>query len=304
MKLLGYLNLTGVLTCETGLLIGGNDSFGIGGIDKAMIRQSFQGNRPYLPGSSLKGKMRNLLEQALKKRIKDGEVHSCNQPACEVCRIFGAGKTEDVQSLTRLIVRDAKLIAAKDDAPAQAQSALADYLERVAEYQRQHGSYVEIKTENYINRKTGAAVAPRRFERVPAGMKFAVDLVYRVFETDGGQTENLDLKLFSNVVHAFDLLRWEYVGASGSRGYGRVNFSDLRLSFTDALSRTEKWGGDFATEELIDWLPPDELVSVVNAQTTPPTSPVSGETDESETQVGEAAAEPEPVIQGEESNEG
>lgn len=303
MKLLGYLNLTGVLTCDTGLLIGGNDSFGIGGIDKAMIRQSFQGNRPYIPGSSLKGKMRNLLEQALKKRIKDGEVHSCNKPDCEVCRIFGAGKTEDVQSLTRLIVRDAKLIAAEDDAPAQAQSALADYLERVAEYQRQHGSYVEIKTENYINRKTGAAVAPRRFERVPAGMKFAVDLVYRVFEIDGEQADNVDLKLFHHVAHALDLLRWEYVGASGSRGYGRVNFSDLRLSFTDALSRTEKWGGDIATNDLLEWSPPDELVSVVKTLTTPPTSPASGETDESENQVSEAAAEPESAIQGEQSNE-
>jgi CRISPR-associated protein Csm3 len=298
------------MTCETGLLIGGNDSFGIGGIDKAMIRQSFNGNSPYIPGSSLKGKMRHLLEQSLGKIISS-DVHSCDpnkgeDPGnCEVCRIFGSGKTENAQGLTRLIVRDAKLIIAQSDAPAHAQSGLKDYVDRVAEFQRQHGSYIEIKTENYIDRKTGAAVAPRRFERVPAGMKFAIDLVYRIFDQQqdgaGGQAENKDLAFFRHVADALDLVRWEYVGASGSRGYGRVNFSDLRLTFTDALSREEKCSADIEAEGLREWSPKDDLANAIKALSA---SSSSGNPDAAESlPPSESAAEAAPASQGEQSNE-
>ena len=235
MKLLGYLNLTGVMTCETGLLVGGNDSFGIGEINKAMIRQTFNGNRPYLPGSSLKGKMRNLLEQS-QGVLRGKDVHSCDVEQCPVCRVFGAGKTEDAKGLTRLVVRDAPLITEVLHAPAHAQQNLGDYVERVEEYRKQNGSYVEIKTENVINRRTGAADKPRRFERVPAGMKFAIDLSYRIFEQADDAGNNLDLNYFRHVAEALDLVRWDYLGASGSRGYGRVDFSDLQLSFVGASS--------------------------------------------------------------------
>jgi CRISPR-associated protein Csm3 len=270
MRLLGYLNLTGVLTCETGLLIGGNDSFGIGEISKTMIRQSFNGNRPYIPGSSLKGKMRHLLERSLYP-VKDENVHSCKDANCPVCHIFGAGNTEDAREMTRLIVRDAKLIVYEADAPESARrnevllEELKDYVERIAEYQRQHGSYVEIKTENVIKRTTGAADKPRRFERVPAGMKFAVEMGYRVFEGEDENGVNRDLAYFHYVTDGLDLVRWEYLGASGSRGYGRVNFSDLRLAFIDAQNRIEKWEGDIETRDLRKWSPPDGLINAIGS---------------------------------------
>jgi CRISPR-associated protein Csm3 len=270
MRLLGYLNLTGVLTCETGLLIGGNDSFGIGEISKTMIRQSFNGNRPYIPGSSLKGKMRHLLERS-RYSVNDENVHSCKDASCPVCHIFGAGNTEDAREMTRLIVRDAKLIVDEDDAPASARrngeskEELKDYVERIAEYQRQHGSYVEIKTENVIKRTTGAADKPRRFERVPAGMKFAVEMGYRVFEGEDENGVNRDLAYFHYVTDGLDLVRWEYLGASGSRGYGRVNFSDLRLAFIDAQNRIEKWEGDIETRDLRKWSPPDGLINAIGS---------------------------------------
>jgi CRISPR-associated protein Csm3 len=293
MKLLGYLNLTGVITCETGLLIGGNDSFGIGGIDKSMIRQSFNGNRPYIPGSSLKGKMRHLLEQSLTK-INGSEVHSCENQRCPICRIFGAGKTEHAQSMSRLVIRDAKLIVEKDDAPPQAKETLKDYFDHIAEYQRQHGSFVEIKTENYIDRKTGAAGAPRRFERVPSGMKFTLELVYRIFEDQDQERENTDLELFHNVPDALDLVRLEYLGTSGSRGYGRVHFSDIHLSFTETLSRREKWGVSIQTEDLRDWSPPDDLRSAVSALSSPSQIP---------SEARQNVVDPKPEQQRELSNE-
>lgn len=304
MRLLGYLNLTGVMTCETGLLIGGNDSFGIGGIDKAMIRQSFKGNQPYIPGSSLKGKMRHLLEQSLNK-VRGSEVHSCKRPDCPICHIFGAGKTEDAQTLTRLVVRDAKLIVAAEDAPVQARAGINDYVFRVAEFQRQHGSYVEIKTENYINRKTGAAVAPRRFERVPAGMKFAVDLVYRAFAAEGDEAKLSDLDFFANVAQALHLVGWEYVGASGSRGYGRVAFSELQLTFTDARTGNEVTTESVAAADLRKWKPSAQLVAAVDAATT--ANSTRDETSGGEPAEGNFPAPPAELptaAEGEMSNEG
>jgi CRISPR-associated protein Csm3 len=283
MRLLGYLNLTGVLTCETGLLIGGNDSFGIGEINKSMIRQSFNGNRPYIPGSSLKGKMRHLLERSLyrvkdEKDEKDGNVHSCKNASCPICHIFGAGNTDDAREMTRLIVRDSKLIFDKTDAPARfrdekSKDELEDYLDRIAEYQRQHGSFVEIKTENVIKRTTGAADKPRRFERVPAGMKFAIEMGYRVFEGDDERGVNRDLVFFRYVTDGLDLVRWEYLGASGSRGYGRVNFSDLRLAFIDAQNRTHKWEDDIEPNDLCEWAPPEVLINAIGSLARPISSP-------------------------------
>jgi CRISPR-associated protein Csm3 len=241
MKLLGYLNLTGVLTCETGLLIGGNDSFGIGGIDKPMIVDPFKSKRPYIPGSSLKGKMRHALEQRGYLRKGDEGPHSCKDPNCPICRVFGAGKADDSSMMTRLIVRDGPLIISDAEAPVQARGQLEDYCSRVQDYERQHGCYVEVKTENVIKRTTGTADKPRRFQRVPAGMKFAIDLLYRVFDDDAKDGPNLDLAAFKYVLTAFDLVRQVYLGASGSRGYGRISLGHLRVAFIAPATRLESW---------------------------------------------------------------
>lgn len=251
MKLLGYLNLRGVLTCETGLLIGGTETFGIGGIDKQMIRESFRGKRPYIPGSSLKGKMRNLMErQHGLIQNGDSKVHSCNKADCQVCRVFGAA-AEDAQTLTRLIVRDGRLITTEEDTPTHARVALKEFIESVQDYQQHAGGYTEVKTENVIKRTTGAADKPRHFERVPAGMKFAIDFSYRVFaETNkfrngvldpSGTPANVDMVYFREVIQALQLLTQDYLGASGSRGYGRVSFSHLRSALLDASSLAELW---------------------------------------------------------------
>lgn len=269
MKLTGYLNLTGVITCQTGLLIGGNDAFGIGGTDKRMIRESFSGNRPYIPGSSLKGKMRHLLEHALGK-VVDDKVHFCekndNPENCPICRVFGNGKTENAEGLTRLVVRDLKLITEPNDAPVQAQSDLSAYCDRVSEYRLQNGGYVELKTENVINRKTGAADKPRHFERVPSGMKFSFDLLYRVFDQPSAEDPalNEDLRFFPFAAKALSLVSREYIGASGSRGYGRISLDHLRLTYSDALTLAEVWSGDI--EALHDWRISDQLKAAVSSQ--------------------------------------
>jgi CRISPR-associated protein Csm3 len=71
--LLGKLKLTSNLVVKTGLHIGGGSmSLDIGGIDKAVVRDPLT-KHPYLPGSSIKGKMRSILERFLDKPVnRDG----------------------------------------------------------------------------------------------------------------------------------------------------------------------------------------------------------------------------------------
>src|SRR5437870_4406343 len=65
-------------------------------------------NLPYVPGSSLKGKLRSSLERESGTR-DDGEPCRCGKPFCMICLIFGAHKNPKAESApTRLIVRDAR----------------------------------------------------------------------------------------------------------------------------------------------------------------------------------------------------
>ncbi|MEH1785684.1 MAG: type III-A CRISPR-associated RAMP protein Csm3 [Nostoc sp.] len=67
--LLGKLSLSSQLSVETGLHIGGGgENLDIGGLDKPVIRDPLT-KYPYLPGSSIKGKLRSTLERLLNKPL-------------------------------------------------------------------------------------------------------------------------------------------------------------------------------------------------------------------------------------------
>lgn len=204
-KLLKKIEITGVLTLETGLHIGGtNSSMSIGGIDKSVIRNPLN-NQPYIPGSSLKGKMRSLLE------ISTGNIGGPsggvvqNGPSSKIANngaplsadLFG-NAINDGQKPSRLIVRDLALVnheelLAKTEIP-----------------------YTEGKTEVVIDRITSAAM-PRQNERVPAGAQFRLNLVVNIWEQD----QNEDA-LLRTVFTCLNLLSDDYLGGHGSRGYGQV----------------------------------------------------------------------------------
>jgi len=229
MQLKTYLTLRGTLRCVTGLRIGGAaETIEIGGLDNPIIKHPLTG-LPYVPGSSLKGKMRSLLELRLDKidprpevdgiRNRDyGEVHrpggyGCEGEVCPICRMFGSNAGEGQVGPARLIVRDAYLT---DEWEGKIQEKLLAG-ERVT----------EIKYENTINRITAMA-NPRPMERVPAGVKFAFEIGYRVFDTgDGGET---DQRLFQRVIEGLQLVATDTLGGSGSRGYGKVAFEGLTLT--------------------------------------------------------------------------
>ena len=243
MQLMDYWTLRGTMRCVTGLHIGGGaETIEIGGLDNPIIKHPLTG-LPYVPGSSLKGKMRSLLELRLDKidtqryeiekhsgrvrRRKNGKPienrnygavhrprgHGCEGKACPICRIFGSSAGRGNLGPGRLIVRDAYLTG-------EAQGEMEKLL-------RQGEAITEIKYENTINRITAEA-NPRPMERVPAGVEFSFEIGYRVFDTGDGSAT--DRGLFQHVVDGLLMVEADALGGSGSRGYGRVAFEGLTLT--------------------------------------------------------------------------
>jgi len=212
MKLNKHHLLTGVVVCETGLRIGGTkDDMEIGGMDNPIVRHPITG-LPYIPGSSLKGRMRSLLELKYDK-TPQGEPCGCARENCPICRVFGPHRARDHRlGPTRLIVRDAMLTQESKDVLRQAQEEKGIY-------------FAEIKTENWVDRLTGRAAdrGLRTQERVPAGSKFNMEMVIREFEGD-------DINRIQGIVlEALSLVEREYLGGSGTRGYGKVSFQEVFL---------------------------------------------------------------------------
>lgn len=213
-QFLGTVVLGGQIECVTGLHIGGAESgYEIGGTENAIIRDPVSGY-PYIPGSSLKGKMRSLMEWA-EGLVTDGKVHSCSRRECNLCRVFGSSPGGDeVRRVgpTRLTVRDAF--------PGQATKDKMDVLEAKLGLPK-----VEVKTEVVIDRVAGAAlkgVGPRSQERVPVGSQFDLFLYFALFDVDGVPGADLDLLPF--VPRALRYVEDSALGGGGSRGSGQVLF--------------------------------------------------------------------------------
>ncbi|CCO07707.1 type III-A CRISPR-associated RAMP protein Csm3 [Desulforamulus hydrothermalis] len=210
MELIKYVTIKGIILCETGLRIGGsNDDIEIGGNDNPIIRHPLTG-LPYIPGSSLKGKMRALLELRHSSKTQEtGEPCTCGN--CQVCRIFGTHKAKESKlGPTRIIVRDANLTA--------------EWIEELKVANRDKGIFFsEVKYENLVNRKTGKANHPRPNERVPAGTEFNFEIVLKIFNQDS------EKDMLNFVKEGLGLIEKDYLGACGSRGYGKVRFINLTL---------------------------------------------------------------------------
>jgi CRISPR-associated protein Csm3 len=215
MKLIKIKKLTGKIVVKTGLHIGaGNDTIEIGGMDNPIIRDPFT-KLPYIPGSSIKGKMRSLLELFLiSDKIVDNNGNPCNcgKPTCMICRVFGVAVNKETpqeaskRGPTRLIVRDAHLNERFKDKDLKV--------------------IIEEKSENSLNRITAKA-NPRPIERVVPGVEFDFEIAYRVFDIDGDNGKT-DLEYFDSVVlTGLVLLQNDYLGGGGSRGNGRIEFKNL-----------------------------------------------------------------------------
>lgn len=200
------VKICGQIEVLTGLHIGGGDDvMKIGGIDNPIIKDANSGN-PYIPGSSLKGKMRSLLEWNNRLvSYGDGKPFSSEnlgkipepdkKSAENLLKLFGDSSSKNAFGMTRISVSDCKLSEESKSMKLN-----------------------EAKMENVINRKSGMAEHPRQTERVPAGVKFDFDIRVKILEEDSED------ELVGMVKNGIELLESDYLGGSGSRGYGRVKF--------------------------------------------------------------------------------
>jgi CRISPR-associated protein Csm3 len=235
IELKGRVFFTFDIEAATGLHIGGTETgIEIGGVDKTVIRNRLD-NRPYIPGSSLRGKMRSLLEKyrGLKQNQSIGtysSIHSCGADyrdddlktkgrkeylECDVCQVFGVPGERPFSTPTRLVVRDVRMTDKS-----------ADQLNAT---NRTDLPYTEVKTEVSIDRVTSAA-NPRQMERVPAGTFFGpAELVYSIYAGDDCDPRR-DVERIVTVVEGMQLLEDDYLGGLGSRGSGKVRLHDIRVS--------------------------------------------------------------------------
>ena len=202
-KLIAKHFITGFIVAETGLHIGGSKAaLDIGGIDLNVIKDA--AGRPFIPGSSLKGKLRSLL-------AREGGFDDVDNDSDLIKTLFGSANDKTNEGMpARLIVRDAHL----DE----------EHFWKQKAFQNLELGYTEGKTENSINRKTGTAEHPRQLERVPSGAQFRFEIVYNTFD-DGKKEEHL-----TTVRKAMRLLEDDYLGGQGSRGYGKIRFVDVTLT--------------------------------------------------------------------------
>ncbi len=228
-KLIRKIAISIEMTCETGLHIGDSkDNVQIGGLDGPVVRRR-DNNQPYIPGSSLKGKMRSLLEQVRginadgkfgigKDSVSKDDYNSTHK---NIAEFFGKPSV----NASRIIVRDCYLTDAS--------------VEDINDRFTTDMPYTEQKYENTISRSLGTTIGGggmRNQERVPAGAVFQVNLVLNVFIPKGNVNvvtateeqiksadaqQNKDLALLDE---GLLLLAHDYLGGSGSRGYGQVSF--------------------------------------------------------------------------------
>lgn len=202
-KLIKKINIKSEVEIISGLHIGdSSDNVEIGGVDNPIVRKTID-NVPYIPGSSIKGKIRSLLEQI----AGSAEVGGNN----EINNLFGFA-SDNMPS--KIIVRDAYM---KDESIKELSA--SEYTDL---------PFAEIKFENVIDRVKGTAQHPRQMERVPAGVKFNVNFVINVWDTDGDGS-----KLIALLNKGIKALENDYLGGSGSRGYGQVKFGELKQEIID-----------------------------------------------------------------------
>ena len=213
-KLVKKIKINTSITLITGLHIGGNsENVEIGGIDTPVIKLASKGDVPYIPGSSLKGKMRCLLEQT-----EGASNVGLNK---DINNLFGITKNDSIgikdNLPSKLIVRDAILT---EDSKSYLLG--CDNLDM---------PYTEHKYENTIDRVTAKA-NPRNMERVPAGAEFNAEFIINVWDDDD---ENELIAMFEKGIR---LLENDYLGGSGSRGYGQIKFGEMKKT---ELSDANNW---------------------------------------------------------------
>ncbi len=217
MRLKEFSKLKGILRLKSGLHIGSGEKGHYG--EPVSVIKSLTSQLPYIPGSSIKGKMRFLLEIFFGKS-SNGNPCSCGR--CQICLLFGSGKAETTNQPSRLIFRDCF--------PTGASKQLVDKID------------LEKKAGVRIDRKTGKAAEKALYalERVPEGLEFELEISVRVFENDDVESIKKWLQM------GFYLVEQDALGGGGTRGSGYIEFD--KLTFNDTPFEPN-WREEIAKEK-------------------------------------------------------
>lgn len=225
--------IEGKILLLSGLHIGGSDAgVKIGGIDTPIIKNPISG-LPYIPGSSLKGKIRFLLEHYFDLVPRDGSISKARHNGTKnpVAIVFGHMDHENLDYTaypTRLIVRDAQVLGAVSALDnLETEHLLRSMMDVETASRKMNSLFVEGKTEVAIDRNTGTVNRRgglRQIERVPAGAIFSLEIVLRSFE-EGEEEGHLEI-----IRKGLRLLENDALGGYGSRGSGRIKLFDLKIA--------------------------------------------------------------------------
>ena len=207
-KLVKYITFSGTMTAKSGIHVGGgNESTKVGGCDNPVIRDQITG-LPYIPGSSIKGVLRSILEEKNGNNNEIGEPCGCGMRSCVVCSMFGAHKkTQPASGKPRLVCRDMKINA--------------DFAKQLIESGKTYADVVEVRTSTMINRNSGTATGGlRNMEVVAAGTVFDCRFTLQIFE---GDKEEQYISTLKRLINAVELNRG--IGSKVTSGNGEVEFN-------------------------------------------------------------------------------
>ncbi|MEI0494206.1 type III-A CRISPR-associated RAMP protein Csm3 [Brachyspira intermedia] len=197
--------ITSKIELITGMHIGGSSDFSpIGAIDSPVVKDPLT-KQPIIPGSSIKGKLRSLLARMIVESYNNNssKLPEHNGDHQYIKELFGAQNEESKLQFYDLFL--------SNDSAKEIKKNELDF------------DFTEIKFENTIKRNELSA-NPRQLERVPAGAVFEFKVIYN-FTCDDARYED-NFKLLYNAIKA---LEFDYLGGSGSRGYGRVKFKNFNI---------------------------------------------------------------------------
>ena len=207
------IKVTGVVKTMSGVRINGADvEIGPGGADNHIVRDAI-GGQPYIPGSSIKGKIRSLLEEKYGRFKANGndagkDPCGCGKSTCLVCKCFGAhNNTRALSGVPRFEFNDMT----------------------ITDEFRGRDDIIEITAATSINRQTGTAATGslRQLEQIARGVEFNYCFSIKVTDEDDAE----ELKAF--LIEGMTKLEDSGIGSGNSRGVGKIKFLTRNIEEID-----------------------------------------------------------------------
>lgn len=287
--LLGKVTLNCQLIAKTGLHIGGgNENLDIGGLDKPVIRDPLT-KYPYLPGSSIKGKLRATLERLLNKPLnrsgsrdtmryesddladgfteveRDHFIRYQGARICEISRLFGStggsdfwmevetAKQEDLfndKSPTK-IIEGQNCVKVASGRNATSRLIIRDaHLDNNSAAQLKKVDTGLYMTEWKFENNIDRVTAAANPRQLERVPAGSIFNFELVYTVENAEQAVKDLE---NIAIALAFLEDDALGGNGSRGYGKVkfeNFSFTYRSLEQYRQITQPTGGSSAIQAL------------------------------------------------------